>query len=83
MRTLLEAGADKEAKNSQGNTALMIAAQKGKIEALKTLIGAGAEIAADYFDAVAEKRLAPTERSRIIEESIPPLLLVIEAADGR
>ena len=83
MRTLLEAGADKEAKNSQGNTALMIAAQKGKIEALQTLIGAGAEIAADYFDAVAEKRLAPTERSRIIEESIPPLLLVIEATDGR
>ena len=39
-----------------------------------------AGIAADYFDSVVEKRLSPTERARIIEESIPPLLLVIEAA---
>lgn len=39
-----------------------------------------AEIAADYFDSVVEKRLSSMERAQIIEESIPPLLLVIEAA---
>ncbi len=37
-------------------------------------------IAADYFDSVVEKQLSSMERARIIEESIPPLLLVIEAA---
>ena len=37
-------------------------------------------IAADYFDALISEACPITERSRIIEKCVPPLVLIIEAS---
>lgn len=44
LRELLEAGGDKNVKNENGRTALMLAAQNGHVEAVKALIDQGADI---------------------------------------
>jgi len=46
LRELLRAGVEIGARNNQGETALMVAAQKGKIKAINTLIEAGADMEA-------------------------------------
>ena len=42
MRLLLEAGADKDFANNNGDTALMIASRDGHLEAVRLLLEAGA-----------------------------------------
>jgi len=50
IRVLLDAGADARAKDSDGKTALMFAAQRGNLAAVQTLIDAGADLNATDDD---------------------------------
>jgi len=44
LAALLAAGADVDARDSHGQTALMLAAHAGHLEAVRTLVAAGAEL---------------------------------------
>lgn len=45
-RVLLEAGADKECRDVDGNTPLLLAARYGKLEVVSALLAAGADLSA-------------------------------------
>ena len=71
VRLLLEAGADKEAKNNYGRTPLIIAAQKGREAVVRLLLEAGADKEAKSNDGN-----TPLIRRRSNgHEAVVPLLL--------
>ena len=47
---LLEAGADKDAQDSAGRTALMLATWAGQVECVDSLLNAGADMDAQGYD---------------------------------
>jgi ankyrin repeat protein len=58
VRLLIDNGADLNAKNDDGSTALMVAALKGHLEIVRTLLAAGADVSVQDLDQDSALKLA-------------------------
>ena len=73
LRTLLDAGADVDARDKYGQTALMIAAQRGHADVVRALLAAGAAL-----DHTAKYELTAVMRA-VINGHVEIVRLLVEA----
>jgi len=78
LRARLEAGADPDARDGHGQTALMIAARSGHLAAVLVLLGAGADL-----DATAKYGLSATMLAVVNEHAEVARALARAGADLR